>query len=66
MRKSIRIRAEDVEAGDLIVIKDGTIRKYRHVCEVSVKEGRVHIIYNVPGGFGHIRKRATAAVRVVE
>jgi len=54
--KVIRIRADELMAGDHIVVKEGTIRKYFHVCEVEIDnlEGTVSYIYNARGKFVHV------------
>jgi hypothetical protein len=50
----ITIRARDIMAGDSLVVKEGRIRKYYHVCEVSKHrinyKWYVEIIYNGRGG----------------
>lgn len=63
-KRIIKIDADEVMAGDRIVISDGSIRKFFHVCEISIKAGRVSIIYNVPNGFGHIECKPDDRVRV--
>ena len=45
-----RIRAEKLEAGDTIVIKDGSIRKFFHVCEVFVDQEGVTFGYDTKSG----------------
>lgn len=51
MRKVIRITAEQLEAGDRLVVMDGTIRKYCHVCEIFRRgDDYVHFAYDTPQG----------------
>lgn len=54
MAKVITITAEEVEAGDYLVIREGRVRKFFHVCEVIVKGRKVEITYDVPWGFAHM------------
>lgn len=50
-RKVITVRADEVMAGDRIVIKEGSIRKFFPVCEVQQRGQRVLVIYRAPTGF---------------
>lgn len=50
-RKLRWIEAGDLHAGDIIVVVEGNIRKYYHVCEVSQYRGKTSIVYNTPQGF---------------
>jgi hypothetical protein len=57
--KTIRIRVDEMDAGDRIVVKEGSIRKTYTICEfgwegnifhyVYIKNGRFHKVENVPG-----------------
>lgn len=64
MAKVITITAEEVEAGDYLVIREGRVRKFHHVCEVSVKGRRVDITYNAPWGFVFMTKDIDDKVKV--
>jgi hypothetical protein len=59
--KVIRIRADEVEAGDRIVIKEGTIRKSFPVCEFQQD---IVIVYRAPSGFVRLPMKAHDKVRV--
>ena len=51
MAKVKRIRLWDLQAGDMLVVKAGTIRKKFHICEVRQYDQRVHYIYKDHGQF---------------
>ena len=70
-RKVIRIRARDVEAGDALVVQEGRIKKYYHICEVY--KYRVHhkwfveITYNGRrGAFEVIKLRGVKPISIRE
>jgi len=63
-RKVITIRADEVEAGDRIVIKEGSIRKFFPVCEVQQRGSRVWVIYRGVNGFVTLPYEDDDAVRV--
>jgi hypothetical protein len=63
-RKVITIRADEVEAGDRIVIKEGSIRKFFPVCEVQQRGHDVTIVYRAPSGFVRLNREDDDAVRV--
>jgi hypothetical protein len=62
--KVIRIRADEVEAGDRIVIKEGTIRKSFPVCEFQQRGKDIVIVYRAPSGFVRLPMKAHDKVRV--
>lgn len=62
--KIITIRADEVEAGDRIVIKKGTIRKFFPVCEVQQRGDRVWVTYRSVDGFVTLPFEDDDAVRV--
>lgn len=63
-RKVITIRADEVEAGDRIVIKEGSIRKFFPVCEIQQKGRNVLVVYRAPSGFVRLNFEDDDAVRV--
>lgn len=66
-RRIIRIYADELYAGDTIVIKEGTIRKFYHVCEVAQDGDRIRYTYNGRGGeFVHEEVKADDRLRVRE
>lgn len=65
-RQIIRIRADDLMAGDILVVKEGSIRKYYHVCEVAIDGTRVRYVYNDKYGFTHNEAKARDVLRVRE
>lgn len=65
-RRIIRIRADELMAGDTLVVKQGTIRKFYHVCEVQVHGRKVHYVYKVQYGFVHNDARGRDVLRVRE
>lgn len=64
MMKIVRIRAERLHAGDTIVIKEGSIRKFYHVCEVGVTKDAVHFVYQSLGRYVHNDVERDAIIRV--
>lgn len=64
MSRLVRYRADEIEAGDTIVIKEGNIRKFYHVCEVRIDRDRVDIVYNVRNGFDKKSYEPDDAVRI--
>jgi hypothetical protein len=62
--KVIRIDADEVMAGDRIVIKEGTIRKSFPVCEFQQRGNDVTIVYRAPSGFVRLHMKADDRVRV--
>jgi hypothetical protein len=63
-RKVITIRADEVEAGDRIVIKEGSIRKFFPVCEFQQRGHRVWVTYRSRDGFVTLPFEDDDAVRV--
>jgi hypothetical protein len=62
MARVIRIYADQIGAGDYIVIKtDRGLRAY-HVCEVGVSEQKITIVYNDKHGF--VREQYDASDRI--
>jgi hypothetical protein len=61
-----RYDADQIEAGDTIVIKEGSVRKFYHVCEVLVNGDKVHIVYNLRYGFVHLHLKESDKVRIRE
>lgn len=45
-RSVITILARKVTAGDSLVVKKGSVRKFYHICEVEIGKSRVVVIYN--------------------
>jgi hypothetical protein len=60
----IRIRADEIMAGDKLVVKEGSIRRYLPVCEVHVRSNVVEIIYIDRGRFTHTSFDGDDVVRV--
>lgn len=65
-RRIIRIRADELMAGDTLVVKEGSIRKFYHVCEVAQDGDRIRYVYNVRHGFKHEEAKAGDKLRVRE
>lgn len=62
-RRVIRCRADEVMAGDTIVVKEGRIRKFYHVCEIGQFMGMMEIIYN--GRSGDFVKIKCSAAKIM-
>jgi len=52
--KTIRIRVDEMDAGDRILVKEGSIRKTYRVCEVGWKGDIFHYVYIANGKFVHV------------
>lgn len=67
MAKIVRYDADMIEAGDTIVVKEGRIRKFYHICEFGMVGDKVHIVYNGRHGeFVHLRLDADDRVAIRE
>jgi hypothetical protein len=67
MASITRYDADQIAAGDTIVIKEGKIRRFYHVCEVSISGDDVHIVYNNGrAGFAHLQMKADDPIRIRE
>lgn len=62
MARVIRIYADEVAAGDYIVLNTDRGRRVYHVCEVGVNGRTVTIVFNAQGGF--VRKHYDADERI--
>ena len=65
-KKIISVYAYEVQAGDTIVVKQGNVRKFFHVCEFAlINEERCMIVYNGSRGeFVRIDKGVNDTVRI--
>jgi hypothetical protein len=46
MTRVISVYAWEVQAGDYLVVKDGSIRKSFHVCETGSRGNKIELVYN--------------------
>jgi hypothetical protein len=54
MAKIVRIRLWDLQAGDILIVKQGTIRKQFHICEVTQHgSDNIHYVYKDHGKYVH-------------
>ena len=51
MAKIAHIKAKNLHVGDRLVVQEGSIRKYRRLCEVHVTKDEVTAIYITQTGF---------------
>ena len=65
-RKVIKIEAFELEAGDLLVVKTGSVRHFYRVCEVKVWDDHVHYVYKTQGRFEHRECHVDDKLRVIE
>ena len=63
-RKVITVRADEVMAGDRIVVVEGRIRKFFPVCEIQQRGTRVWVTYRGVNGFVTLPYDDDEAVRV--
>jgi hypothetical protein len=66
MARIVRLYADQLEAGDILVVKEGSIRKYYHICELSIVGQEVRVTYNGHLTFEHLTFDADDRVRVRE
>jgi hypothetical protein len=66
MAKIIRVYADQVEAGDYIIVDTDRGRRVYHVCEVGISDQKVTIIYNARHGFEREQFDASDRVRIRE
>lgn len=49
--KLLWVAAGDLQAGSQLVVQEGRIKKFYHVCEVGITGDKVMFVYNGPRGF---------------
>jgi hypothetical protein len=64
--KIMSIFARKLRAGDALVVKEGRIRRFYHICEVGVNRQGVEIVYNKPKSQGGVERIARERNAVVE
>lgn len=64
MAKIRRIFAEELHAGTVIEVKEGTVKHYFKLCEVHVQDDLVEFVYKTRGRFVHNEVTVDDIVRV--
>jgi hypothetical protein len=66
MAKITRLYADELEAGDTLVVKEGSIRKFYHICEIQIRGRDIKVVYNTRFDTEEVMLDADDRVRIRE